>query len=42
VAAAYDSIVQEDLFSDFFAYRSMAEDVDSSEETFVAACLLPL
>jgi hypothetical protein len=41
VAAAYASIVQEDLFSDFFAYRSMAEDV-SSEETFVAACLLPL
>jgi hypothetical protein len=33
---------QEDLFSDFFAYRSMAKDVDASEETFVAPCLLPL
>ena len=36
------SIVQEDLFSDFFAHRSMAKDVDASEETFVAPCLLPL
>jgi hypothetical protein len=42
LAAAYASIVQEDLFSDFFAYRSMAKDVDASEETFVAPCLLPL
>jgi hypothetical protein len=41
VAAAYASIVQGDLFSDFFAYRSMAKDVDP-EETFVAPCLLPL
>ena len=39
---AYACIVQEDLFSDFFAYRSMAKDVDASEETFVAPCLLPL
>jgi hypothetical protein len=36
VAAAYASIVQEDLFSDFFAYRSMATDVNACEETFVA------
>jgi hypothetical protein len=42
VAAAYASIVQKDLFSDFFAYRSMAKDVDASEATFVAPCLLPL
>jgi hypothetical protein len=40
--AAYASIVQEDLFSDFFADRSMAKDVDASEETFVTPCLLPL
>jgi hypothetical protein len=40
--AAYASIVQEDLFSDFFAYWSMAKDVDASEETFVASCRLPL
>ena len=33
---------QEELFSDFFAYRSMPKDVDASEETFVAPCLLPL
>jgi len=26
----------------FGAYRSMAKDVDASEETFVAPCLLPL
>ncbi len=42
VAAVYASIVQEDLFSDLFAYRSMAKDVDASEETLVALCLLPL
>ena len=36
MAAAYASIVQEDLFSYFFAYRSRAKDVDASEETFVA------
>jgi len=41
-AAAYASIVPEDRFSDFFAYQSMAKDVDASEETFVAPCLLPL
>jgi len=42
VAAAYASIGQEELFSDFFAYPSMAKDVDASEETFVAPRLLPL
>jgi hypothetical protein len=29
-------------YSAFFAHRSMAKDVDASEETFVASCLLPL
>ena len=38
----FASLVQDDLFSDFFAYRSMAKDVDASEETFVAPSLLPL
>jgi hypothetical protein len=38
-AAAYASIAQEHLFGDFFAYRLMAENVDASEETFVARCL---
>ena len=41
-AAAYASIVPEDRFSDFFAYRSMAKASDASEKTFVAPCLLPL
>ena len=30
MAAAYGSIVQEDPFSDLFAYRSMAKDVDAA------------